>query len=84
MLFTDPRKGYMYTPSQGFKKAIALEYNLSKKHDINAELIMTVKQLGLGVNKHFGKKWSLGLGVASEYTKFKPEMYASVTRSWSF
>lgn len=75
----------MWTPTHGFEKAISFEYNLSRTNDINAELILSVKQAGIGLNKHIGNSgWSVGVGVASEYLNWKPEIYASVQKEWSF
>lgn len=84
-MFVEVRKGYMWTPSHGFQKAKAFEYNISKKNDINAEVIFSNKEAGLGLNKHLGKTGlSLGVGVASDYLKWKPEVYASITKEWKF
>lgn len=75
-------QGYVYTPSQGFQKGVSINYEFGK--DINAQMVFTKKQLGAGLSKNIGGGIKVGLGVASEYLKFKPEIYASIMKEWKF
>jgi len=72
----------MWTPSYGTQKAISINYEF--KRDVNAQLAFSMKQAGVGLSKNLGHGWKAGMGVASEYKKFKPEVYVSVMKEMKF
>ena len=82
--FIPLKTGYMYTPSEGCQEAVAIETTLSRRYDVNAQLAFSMKQAGVGLSKEVAKNWRVGVGVASKYTKFEPEVYASIMREWKF
>lgn len=76
------RYGYMYTQSEKAQKAISYEYHIGNTKDINAELALSTKQFGLGINKHMSSDSSFGMGVATGYDKLNPELYVSYMRNF--
>jgi len=78
------KQGWMYTSEHGIEKSYGVTVHRWDKSKTNMDIEATKTQVGIGISKDLGHNWSAGIGVATEYTHWDPDIMAYINKTWSF
>lgn len=73
----------MYTADHGFEKSYSITV---KKFSPTVSLDGTASktQVGIGVSKELGSGWKAGIGCATEFTEWDPDLFGYISKHITF